>query len=517
MKRLKQYLCNAALLTLTTLFMRGVALAFNVFVSNKVGAEALGLFSLISSVYGFALTLATSGISLATTRMVAEALGHDDDSLAISSMQRCFAYSVFFGISAASLLFFLAPVISSHWLDDQRTLVPLRLMAISLPLIAVCSALNGYFTAVRRVAKNAASQVAEQAIKITVTTLLLMSVLPEGIENACIALILGSTVSEIFSFFLMMILYIRDRKKYLKGSGRTENGGAVTARLLGIALPVAFSTYARSGLLTVEHILIPDGLRKSGASREHSLAAYGTFQSMAFPVILFPAALIASFAGMTIPELSDCLARGHKNRVRYIAGRVWQFSLIFSIGVSGILLCFSGEIGMLFYNSEEAAEYIRLLAPLIPVMYLDSTTDAMLKGLGHQFYSMNINIIDAAISVVLVKLLIPRFGINGYIFIVFAMEVLNFGLSATKLLCSSGMKPRLIPWILKPLLCTVGSTVFTSLAFRFLPQISIPWLSLTLHILTAILLYLIMLAVTGTLDREDREWLRGVFRKDKDS
>ena len=79
------------------------------------------------------------------------------------------------------------------------------------------------------------------------------------------------------------------------------------------------------------------------------------------------------------------------------------------------------------------------------------------------------------------------------------------------------MKPRLIPWILKPLLCTVGSTVFTSLAFRFLPQISIPWLSLTLHILTAILLYLIMLAVTGTLDREDREWLRGVFRKDKDS
>ena len=137
----------------------------------------------------------------------------------------------------------------------------------------------------------------------------------------------------------------------------------------------------------------------------------------------------------------------------------------------------------------------------------------MLKGLGHQFYSMNINIIDAAISVVLVKLLIPRFGINGYIFIVFAMEVLNFGLSATKLLCSSGMKPRLIPWILKPLLCTVGS----SLAFRFLPQISIPWLSLTLHILTAILLYLIMLAVTGTLDREDREWLRGVFRKDKDS
>lgn len=515
MKRLKQYLCNALLLTVTTLFMRGVALAFNVFISNKVGAEALGLFSLISSVYGFALTFATSGISLATTRMVAEALGHDDNDLAIASMRRCFSYSVFFGSTAAALLFFFAPLISSRWLDDTRTLTPLRLMAISLPLIAVCSALNGYFTAVRRVAKNAASQVAEQAIKITVTTVLLLSVLPKGIENACIALILGSTVSEIFSFFLMMILYVRDRKKYLKSTGRISDGKKVTGRLLGIALPVAFSTYARSGLLTVEHILIPDGLRKSGASRERSLASYGTFQSMAFPVILFPAALIASFAGMTIPELSDCLARGHKNRVRYIAGRVWQFSLIFSVGVSGILLCFSNEIGMIFYNSEEAAEYIRLLAPLIPVMYLDSTTDAMLKGLGHQFYSMNINIIDAALSVVLVKLLIPRFGINGYIFIVFAMEVLNFALSATKLLRSSGMKPRLVQWLLKPLLCTVGASVFTSLSFTFLPRISIPWLALTLHIITAVLLYIILLAITGTLDREDREWLRNVLKKDK--
>ena len=170
---------------------------------------------------------------------------------------------------------------------------------------------------------------------------------------------------------------------------------------------------------------------------------------------------------------------------------------------------------MIFYNSEEAAEYIRLLAPLIPVMYLDSTTDAMLKGLGHQFYSMNINIIDAALSVVLVKLLIPRFGINGYIFIVFAMEVLNFALSATKLLRASGMKPRLVQWLLKPLLCTVGASVFTSLSFTFLPQISIPWLALTLHIITAVLLYIILLAITGTLDREDREWLRNVLKKDK--
>ena len=99
----------------------------------------------------------------------------------------------------------------------------------------------------------------------------------------------------------------------------------VRKNLLGIALPVAFSTYVRSGLLTLEHTLIPIGLRKSGASKERSLAAYGTLNSMVFPVILFPSALISSFAGMTIPELSDCLAKGHRKRIAYISTRVWQF------------------------------------------------------------------------------------------------------------------------------------------------------------------------------------------------
>ncbi len=513
MKRLKRYVYNAVLLTLTSLFMRGVALAFNVWISNKVGAEALGLFSLISGVYGSALTLATSGISLATTRLVAEALGHDDEALAVASMRRCVGYAVFFGTLSAALLFFLAPVISSRWLDDARTLVPLRLMSISLPLIAICSALNGYFTAVRRVAKNAASQVIEQAIKIAVTSALLVAILPEGIENACIALVLGGTVSEIFSFFLMTVLYVRDRKRFIKSHGRAENENKVTRHLLGIALPVAFSTYVRSGLLTVEHILIPDGLRKSGASKEGSLAAYGTFQSMAFPVILFPAALITSFAGMTIPELSECLARGNRNRVRYIAGRVWQFSLIFAIGVSGILICFAEELGMLLYNSAEAATYIKLLAPLIPVMYLDSTTDAMLKGLGHQLYSMNVNIIDAALSVVLVKLLVPRFGINGYIFIVFAMEVLNFSASAVKLLSSSGMKPNITQWVIKPLFCAIGAACISNLIFRFIP-LSIPgWFAATVHIVTAVTVYLLLLTATGTIGRDDRIWLRGILKR----
>ena len=67
-------------------------------------------------------------------------------------------------------------------------------------------------------------------------------------------------------------------------------------------------------------------------------------------------------------------------------------------------------------------------------MYLDTSVDSILKGLGYQLYSMIINIADATMSVILVWILLPKFGIMGYIATVYFTEILNAVLSITKLL-----------------------------------------------------------------------------------
>ena len=45
---------------------------FRVYMSGKIGAEGMGLYQLIFSIYVLASTFATSGISTAVTRLVAE-------------------------------------------------------------------------------------------------------------------------------------------------------------------------------------------------------------------------------------------------------------------------------------------------------------------------------------------------------------------------------------------------------------------------------------------------------------
>ena len=111
MKNLRKFVFSALLLCGVSFLMKTVGVSFNVYVSNRAGAEAMGLYSLLSGVYGFALTFATSGISLATMRLVAEAIGVGDALRVKKSLKCCLIYSLSFG-GAASETFGVSPFLS---------------------------------------------------------------------------------------------------------------------------------------------------------------------------------------------------------------------------------------------------------------------------------------------------------------------------------------------------------------------------------------------------------------------
>ena len=57
---MKLFIFNGILLTSTSIIMRLVGMAFGIYISKKVGSEAVGVFGLIMSVYMFSITVATS-------------------------------------------------------------------------------------------------------------------------------------------------------------------------------------------------------------------------------------------------------------------------------------------------------------------------------------------------------------------------------------------------------------------------------------------------------------------------
>ncbi|MBS4917694.1 MAG: polysaccharide biosynthesis protein [Clostridiales bacterium] len=507
----RAFLISGLVMTATALFLKTVDISYTVYISNKIGAEGMGLYQLIVSVYCLFITVSTSGISLAVTRLTTEESAKGNENTARYAMRKCVALSMLLSVTAGSVLFCSAGLIGNQWLADSRTVLSLRVLAFALPFLAVSSCFNGYFLAKRRVVKSSAAQIFEQFAGMAATILVITLFMPDSLEYACCAIVIGSVASEVLSCLFVFLLYCFEKRKV--GTDQPTKRG-VFKRIFAIILPVSASSYLRNGLITLENTMIPAGLKKHGASTEGSLSVFGMLKGMVMPILFFPAAFLSSFTSLLIPEISEANAVKNKRRISSIASRAFQITLLFSIVMTSIYICFSDELGLAIYHSKDCGHLLKLLAPLVPLMYLDNVVDGMLKGLGEQLSTLRTNTIDSVIRIGLIWWLIPMKGVEGYLIVLYFSNVLNSLLSISRLVKVSQIKLNVSCWILRPALCAALSSLSVSLSFRLIPHfLSQPaWFMAIEQIVATLLLYALLLPITGCFNGEDLRWFQSIFK-----
>ncbi len=504
MRRVKVIFINLLILTITSLVLRTVNISFQVYLSNKLGQEGMGLFQLITAIYFLAIVFSTSGIKFATTRLVAEEMGTGNPVGAIKAVRNCLAFGVILSVLSMITVNLKAEYIGTFWLNDPRTILSLRIFAFSLPFISLSSVLTGYFIAVRKVVKSVGVQYLEQFIKIAATILFLGIFLPRGLEYACAAVVSGACTGEFCSFLFLFILY---RNEQPGVSNDRQAGPDLVLRMFHIILPVAFSAYIMSITRTIQQLLIPYGLKKSGESSKEAISTFGVIQGMTMPVIMFPSVLLESISELIVPELAECMASNSYRRLNYIIARVFNLGIILSIGVAWMFWRYSKELGMTIYHNSEAAYFIMVLAPLIPVMYLDNIVDNMLKGIDEQVSSMRYNMFTSLINVIMTYLLLPRFAIIGYLITTYFIRILNFALSINRLIKVTKLK---IDWygIVKSVFCVIGAIGIVIL----LEDINLVNPALIyLHLLLTAAIYLFLLRVFSCITHDDVIWVKSLF------
>lgn len=426
----KRLIMNTALLTGSSLAMSAISMAFQVWLAGRIGSAGIGLYQLVLSVAFLCTTFAVSGIRFAATRLVSEELGHERSWSVAAAMRRCFAYSLFFGLSAMAVLFSFAEPIGFLWIGDARTVKSLKLIAFSMPFLSLSSVMSGYFTACGRVWKPTVVHLGEQLITIGFVAYFLTHSPAGDIEKNCAAVMLGNVCGDVISFVCMLLFYLTDRHSVRDYSAQKLK---LTSRMLKVALPLAVSAYARSALSTLEHLLVPRGLKAAGFSADRALSGYGVIQGMVLPIVSFPACILMALAELIIPELTEAQVRGNDGDISKTVSLLIKKGLGYSSAVALVLFVFADKLGVRIYSSPEVGDYLRLLAPLIPIMYTDMVADGCLKGLGQQLWCMGINLLDALLGVLLVWQVLPVFALKGYICIIYFNECLNFALSIMRL------------------------------------------------------------------------------------
>ena len=163
----QSYLKNAALMTGADVLLRLAGMGLRIWLANALGGEGMGLYQLVLAVYSLFVTLATAGVSVAATRLMAEELARSPAEA--RGMLHCLLLAgAGLGVLALAAQFGLAGLAAKWWLGDVRAAGALRVSSLGLPWMAVSSVLRGFFIARRKVEPNVLSQLAEQTVRIGV-------------------------------------------------------------------------------------------------------------------------------------------------------------------------------------------------------------------------------------------------------------------------------------------------------------------------------------------------------------
>lgn len=449
---------NALILTVTSLLLRTVGIFFRVWLTGQIGAEGIGLYQVVYSVYVLASTFATSGICTAVTRMVTSYLSENDKKGAVKSVKTAILLSLIIAFASMAVILCFADQIAKYIIKDVRAALSLKILCFSLPFMGVCSCIRGYFLARRSTLPPSFCQMAEQIVRIGVIFILIGKVAPYGIAAASAAVMAGDAASEMIGAFLLYLSYVSD-KKHIR-SEKNENK-QVLPELLRIATPISLGRYIHTCLRTAENLLTPICFSKYKGTELGGLEQFGMIKGMALPLLLFPASILSSISTLMVTEITESASKGNKAGIAKTGESVLCITSIFSFLIGAIFFAASTHIGEIVYNSREVGYLIRALSPLVPFMYLDLICDGILKGLDEQKTLFKTSVTDSAVRVLLVLVLVPEFGMKGFLLVMMFSNVYTSIASLIKIVKITNLKFKIAKMFLSPLFSAATAVIIT--------------------------------------------------------
>lgn len=464
----KNLFINAILLSITMMIMRSIGVVFNVYISNEIGTEGMGLYKLIGTVSMIAITFATSGISSAVTRIVAEEMSKQEYNNVKYVVFKASTICGVLGITASIILFAFSKNIALIFLKDTRVILSIKIFAISIPFISISSCLKGYFYAVRDIFIPITTQLAEKFIQITVIVLLLHSAVSIKLEYGCAVLVLGSVISDILSCLYVFIAYKLEKREIKYLSNIQGNTKGLIKRLFKISIPMATRSYLMSAFSTVQMILILLSLVRFGMSESEAISALGGVMGMVFPIIMFPATLLMSLARVLMPEISRAKAINNKERLNSVITRSIGFTSIIGIISFFIFFTFYNQLSISIYNREDIGTFFKMLSFIIPFMYIDMIMGGILNGLNEQVKVLEYQIMESVLKILGIYFLGSIKGIEGLIIAMYISTIFSFTVSFIRVVKVTDIKIDLLKWAFMPIIFGLISTIFGKLIWNFL-------------------------------------------------
>lgn len=418
-------------LTVTGFATRFIGFFYRIFLSRVFGSEGMGIYQLTSPVLALSFSLTAAGMQTAISKYVAgEALSKDYRS---SALHLFTGFILSMGASALCTIgiYCFADEIAVSFLMESRTAPLLRIMSLSIPLSTVHSCINGYFYGIRKTSVPALCQLVEQVVRVGSVYLIyymnLQRQMEPTISFAVVGLVIGEAASTIACLISVKAHFDHILPKNYGPLLSFSYAALRTAskRLLALAVPLSLNRIIISFLQSIEAIFIPNRLMRYGYDNLSALSVYGILNGMSLPLILFPSAITNSICVLLLPIVSEADATDRTGTIKKAVHQSIRCGFFLGILFTSLFFIFGKFLGNFLYQNTLAGNFIIVLSFLCPLMYIASTLNSILNGLGKTALTFAYSMVSLLVRLLFVFFAIPRFGINGYLYGLLASQLVQ--------------------------------------------------------------------------------------------
>ena len=416
-----RFFSGVAILTLSAFAVKIIGLLYKIPMMRYLGEEGMGYFNSAYEIYTFFYILATAGLPVATSILVAESLGKGK----LFSVKRIFRVSMalFFviGLAGTAVLYFGSDAFAAMIESSGAALCIAAISPMAL-FICVSSAIRGYFQGHQNMTPTAVSQIVEALGKLLLGLAFAAFAVKNGysIPYAAAFATLGITVGAGLSMiYLMLVKLVSGRKEIGRETKVREKNGQIAGSIVKIAIPITFSSLVISLTRVVDLFMILRRLQAIGYTEEAANAVYGSYTTLAVSMFNLPAAFVTPIALALVPVLASAVKCGDKYKESNTLNSSLRLCGLITLPASFGLSVFSRPILELVFYGEEGA--INTAAPLLSVLgasvffsCMMTVTNAILQAYGKERLPIFSMLAGAAVKIVLSYILIGMPNVNIY-------------------------------------------------------------------------------------------------------
>ncbi|WP_110927063.1 stage V sporulation protein B [Bacillus massiliglaciei] len=414
---MSKFLKGTLILLIASLITRVLGFINRIVVARFIGEEGVGLYMMALPTLFLVVNITQLGLPVAISKFVAEASARGDHrkvkKILVVSLTCTFSLSLIF--TPAMIL--LAPTLSEYLFTDNRVIWPLMAIAPIVPIIAVSSVIRGYFQGKQNMKPFAFSQVIEQIARITFIAVLTKAFLPYGIEYAAAGAMLASIIGELVSLiYLVSSFKIKKHFKMRRGFFKVLHSGKSTLReLFGIALPSTGSRMIGNLAWFAEPIVVAQSLAIAGVSTALATRQYGELTGYALPLLMLPSFVTTSLSTALVPAVSEAQSSNNMTLVEHRLQQALKITFLTGCLSVMVLYFFAEPILLLMYGSDNAAVFIKFLAPFFILFYFQFPLQSVLNALNMAKSAMINSLLGAALKIAVIWFLASKenFGIMG--------------------------------------------------------------------------------------------------------